>query len=167
MISRAQQILIKRAQHEAALNDCEYRDALALVTGCRSTTDERMTDRGVDLTLAYFEAIFWRKVDASELQPSGRPDAVFRQRSFWKVKNPSGNTSRDRYARQHPRDDITALESQLEQLGCGRAYCAAIRDRINGGGDRTGAELDYAYKAALQRTLAAKRKKLGAIEAPF
>lgn len=152
-------------KHKCPVNGCEYRDALALVTGCRSTTDERMIDRGVDLALAYFEAINWRKIDAGELRPSGKPDAVFRQRGYWQSKNPSELTSRDRYRQQHPKSDIAALEAELDQLGCGPGYCAAIRSRV--AGNRTGTELDYAYKTALERTLAAKRKKLGAVEAPF
>ncbi|MBE0541611.1 MAG: hypothetical protein IH623_09510, partial [Verrucomicrobia bacterium] len=45
MLSRAQQILLKRAQREAALDDAEYRDALATVSGCRSSKDMEFTDR--------------------------------------------------------------------------------------------------------------------------
>jgi len=88
MLSRPQQILLKRAQREAGLPDDEYRDALQTVTGCRSSKDPQLTDRHLDLLLGYFEAIHWRKVDAGqhvfagELQPPCRPNAVFRQRGF-------------------------------------------------------------------------------------
>src|SRR5258706_9848301 len=98
MISRAQQILVKRAQREAGLAEDEYRDALEAVSGCRSTKDAHLTDRHVDLALAYFEEIYWRGVDSGALQPPCKPDAVFRKRGFWAAKNPAGNTSRDRYS---------------------------------------------------------------------
>jgi hypothetical protein len=80
MLSRAQQILLKRAQREAGLQDDEYRDALEVVTGCRSSTDRDFTDRHLDLCLSYFEAIFWRKVDAGELHTPCSAAAIFRQR---------------------------------------------------------------------------------------
>ena len=73
MLSRPQQILLKRAQREAGLSDDEYRDALQTVTGCRSSTAPALTDRHLDKVLAYFEAIHWRNVDAGELQPSSSP----------------------------------------------------------------------------------------------
>jgi hypothetical protein len=161
MITRSQIILLKRAQREAGLEDLEYRDGLALTAGCRSSTDDRMTERGVDLALAYFEAIFWRKVDAGELQPSGKADAVFRQRGYWAAKNRSGSTSRDRWTRSHTIDAAAALEGDLEQLGCSPAYLAAIRAKVVG--NRTGPAAEFAYQAALRRTLAAKRKKLAQV----
>jgi hypothetical protein len=173
MISRAQQILIKRAQREAGLEDFEYREALALVSGCRSTTDPKMTDRGVDLALAYMEAIHWRKVDAGELQPSCNVAAIFRQRGYWAAKNPGNETSRDRYAKAHPSSEVADLENGLEQLGFSSAYRSAIRSRVTG--SLTGPAAEYAYKAALKRTLTAKRRKLatagsastGTVDAPF
>lgn len=172
MISRAQQILVKRAQREAGLNDPDYREALALVTGCRSTTDAKLTDRGVDLALAFLEAIFWRKVDSGELQPPCSRDAVFRQRGYWQTKN-SGETSRQRYLKNHPMSDIRDLENELERLGFSNNYAAAIRARSTG--SLSGQAAEYAYKAALRRTVEAKRKKLaasgsgsaGTVEGPF
>ena len=76
MLSRRQQILLKRAQREAALDDAEYRDALATVSGCRSSKDPEFTDRHLDVALAYFEAIHWRKADAGLLPPSCKAAAV-------------------------------------------------------------------------------------------
>src|SRR5208283_660769 len=97
MLSRAQQILLKRAQREAALADGEYREALETVAGCRSSKDSPLTDGHLDSLLGYFEAIHWRKVDAGDLQRSCRPDAVFRQRGHWAAKNTRQETSRDRF----------------------------------------------------------------------
>lgn len=162
-MSRGQQILLKRAQREAGLDDFEYREALAITAGCRSSTDPKMTDRGVDLALAYFEAIYWRKVDAGELQPSGRPDAVFRQRSYWAAKNCQGTNSRERYTRSNSTGTVQELEHELEQLGYGRGYLAAIRAKAAAG--RTGPAAEFAYASAIRRTLAAKRRKLDAAEA--
>lgn len=157
MISRAQQILVKRAQREAALCDEEYREALELVSGCRSTIDPRMTDRGVDLVLGYFEAIYWRKVDSQELQPVCRADAVFRQRGYWAQKNSGGQTSRDRFLQASVDGQINALESEMAGLGFGRKYCSAIRSKVTHG--RNDPDALHRYKAALRRTLESKRKK--------
>jgi hypothetical protein len=164
MISRAQQILVKRAQREAGLSDLEYREALCAVTGCRSTTDTKITDRGVDLALAYFEAIYWRKVDAGELQPDCSPDAVFRQRGYWAKKNPRHETSRDRYAVSRPGAQIAAKERALAKLGFGPAYCASIRSKVTHG--REDPIAMWCYLAALHRTLETKRRQLGAAAVP-
>lgn len=157
MISRAQQILVKRAQREAALEDGEYRDALQVTTGCRSTTDPAMTDRGIDLILAYMEAIVWRKVDQGELQAPCSPGAVFRQRGYWAAKNPRQNTSRERFNKSTIGANIESLESALNSLGFGAGYCAGIRVRVTKG--RNDSHAEFLYRAALQRTLAAKEKK--------
>ena len=157
MLSRAQQILVKRAQREAGLNDAEYREALEVVSGCRSSADARMTDRQCDLVLGYFEAIYWRRVDAGELQGACKPNAVFRQRHYWAQKNSRQESSRDRYAAATVRQVIADLEGALGALGFGAAYCAAIRATVTEG--RTDPRSLHAYKAALQRTLRAKEKK--------
>lgn len=159
MISRAQQILLKRAQREAALDDADYRDALETVSGCRSSTDARMTDRHVDLALAYFEAIHWRAVDSSALNPSCKPDAIFRQRGYWAAKNTRGNTSRYRYAAGNISREIAHTETALARLGFGPAYCAGIRAKVAGSGAMDVHAL-HKYQAALARTLRAKEKKL-------
>ncbi len=158
MISRAQQIILKRAQREAGLDDADYRDALRVVSGCSSSTDPRMSDRHIDLALAYFEAIYWRKVDAAELQPPCKPDTVFQQRGYWARKNPRQDTSRDRYSATAVSQSIAALETALATHGLGPGYCAAIRRNVTQG--RGDAHAMHCYKAALQRTLSAKERKI-------
>lgn len=159
MISRAQQVLVKRAQREVELNDADYREALEVATGgCRSTTDPAMTDRGVDLILAYMEAIFWRKVDQGELHPPSSASAVFRQRGYWAAKNTKLETSRDRYKQSTIDAEIRSLESSLGRLGFNAQYCASIRAKVAKGRDDTHAQ--FIYRAALHRTLAAKQRKL-------
>ena len=162
MLTRPQQILLKRAQREAGLEDAEYREALATIADCRSSKDRRMTDRVLDKALAYFEAIHWRKVDQGELQPSCKPDAVFRQRGFWAAKNTRFETSRDRYTANAIGTEIAKLESSLAELGLGESYCDAIRDQVTEG--RRDAQALRHYAAALTRTLNAKRRKISAGE---
>ena len=156
MLTRAQQILLKRAQQEAKLSDLDYRDAVALVSGmadCRSSTDARLTDGPVDNLLSYFEAILWRKVDAGELQASCKPTAVFRQRGFWAARNRKGNTSRDRHVELECAKQVVALEDEMHTLGFGFSYLTAIQNNIQPWSVVN-------YLAALKRTLASKRKKL-------
>jgi hypothetical protein len=158
MISRRQKMLLKRAQREAALDDAEYRDAIEAVSGCRSSTDARLTDRHVDLALAFFEAIHWRKVDRGELQPSCKPHAIFQQRGYWAEKNPRQATSRDRFSAANSGREVAALEAALGALGFGAEYCAAIREKVAGG--RVDGHAGHLYKAALARTLRAKQKRI-------
>jgi hypothetical protein len=158
MLSRPQQILIKCAQREAALDDTEYREALEVVSGCRSSKDPRLTDRHLDLLLGFFEAIYWRKVDALELQPPCKPDAVFRQRGFWASRNTRQENSRDRFAIAHAQQEISAIEQELARLGFGQSYTAAIREKVTA--SRADAYALNQYRAALQRTLRAKQKRI-------
>lgn len=164
MPSRAQQILVKRAQREAGLADADYREAIETVSGipgCRSSTDGRLTDEHLDKLLAYFEAIFWRRVDLGELQPGCNSGAIFRQRHFWAQRNRAGNTSRDRHTAAVLSDEIGRLEAGLAALGFGPDYCAAIREKVAAGRAHTyGQRL---YKAALERTLRAKQNALAGI----
>ena len=157
MLTRSQQILIKRAQREAGLSDTEYRDCLETVSGCRSSTDARLTDRHCDLALAYFEAIFWRQLDSGALQPSCKPNAIFRQRGYWAQKNTRQETSRDRYTAATVNQEIAGLERALGELGFSASYCEAIRAKVTQG--RADVRSQHAYKAALRRTLRAKQKK--------
>lgn len=161
MLTRPQQILLKRAQREAGLDDADYRDALETVSGFRSSTDPDMTDRHVDTALAYFEAIHWHKVDQGQLQSSCRPDAVFRQRGYWANKNTRQETSRDRYRGDNLSRDIADLESALSALGFSGGYCAAIRANVT----RGRGDAQHLYKAALERTLRAKRKQFSGLPA--
>ncbi|HYG35760.1 MAG TPA: hypothetical protein VEC99_13300 [Clostridia bacterium] len=159
MLTRSQQILLKRAQKEAGLSDAEYREAIEVVTGipgCRSSKEPSLTDRHLDKMLAYFEAIHWRRVDLNELPAECKPGAVFRQRGFWAGKNTNSETSRDRFVSSTLGAEISRLERALGSLGFGVGYCQAIRERVCG--EDSSSAADYRYKAALERTLSAKRK---------
>lgn len=164
MLTRPQKALLKRAQRECGLEDGEYREALELVAGCRSSTDPRMTDRHLDQLLAYMEAIYWRGLDAGKLQPPCSANAVFKKRDYWKSKNPSTETSRDRYNGRNQGDEIEALESLLAAIGCGAAYCSAIRANVCKG--RSDAHSLHLYQAALARTLHAKVIKEAGCDLP-
>jgi hypothetical protein len=162
-LSRAQQILAKRAQQEAQITDYDYRASWATVSGmedCTSSKDSRLTDRHLDSLLAFFEAIFWRAVDAGSLQPSCNPRAVFRQRGFWAERNTKGDTSRDRFGEANLKPQISALERELADLGYGYSYLMAIQNHIPRKADG-GLSLS-AYLGALSRTVAAKKKKRSA-----
>lgn len=165
MWTNAQKSLIKRAQRAAGLPDSEYRDTLQVVTGCRTSTDEKLTDRDFDRCLAYMEAIFWRGVDAGRLQHAGSAAAIFSRRGYWASKNTSALTSRDRYTGRNQAREIAALESALNDFGFGQAYCAAIRKNVCHG--RTDDHAQHLYRAALQRTLKAKCLAAEAAENPF
>ena len=157
MLSRAQQILLKRAQREAGLSDADYRDALFAVTGYRSSTAPALTDRHLDALLSYFEAILWLAVDKGTLQPSCSASAIFRQRGYWAAKNTRQETSRDRFTGLNLSREVSALERQLQTLGFGSEYCASIRQKsTHGRNDARGLHL---YRAALARTLNAKIKR--------
>jgi hypothetical protein len=166
MLSRAQQILLKRAQREAGLSDDDYRDALQMIAGCRSSTSPALTDRHLDKLLGYFEAIHWRAVDSGQLQPSCSTTAVFRQRGYWAAKNTNQETSRDRFNESNLGSEIAGLEKQMAELGLGANYCAMIRFNVTKG--RDDAHSLYLYRTALERTLKAKsRPALSAGKNPF
>lgn len=155
MLSRPQQILLKRAQAEARFSDEDYRDAIQSVFGaddCRSSKDPRLTDRHLDILLSYIESIFWNEVDKGTLQPVCKPNAVFRQRGYWAARNRKGETSRDRFVERELSAECERLEAALAALGCGLKYFQAIQTRI----------VPWslpAYRAALARTLKAKQKQ--------
>ena len=156
-ISNSQKSLIKRAQRECGLDDVEYRDALQIVSGCRSSTDAEMTDRHVDTLMSYLEAIFWRKVDAGQLPTPCSPDAVFRQRDYWKQKNTKNETSRDRFTGRNLKQEIADLERQLQAIGFSANYCAGIRANATHG--REDAHALYLYLAALDRSVRSKQRQ--------
>jgi hypothetical protein len=135
MLSRPQQILLKRAQREAGMSDEDYRDALQMIADCRSSTSPAFTDRHLDKLLGYFEAIHWRGADAGTLQPSGSAVAVFRQRGYWAAKNTRLETSRDRFTDLNLGQAVADLEGKLAALGCGAGYCATIRKNVCKGRD--------------------------------
>lgn len=159
-LSTPQKGHLKRAQAEAGISDFDYRSSLATVSGmedCTSSTDPRLTDRHFDLVMAYFEAIHWQAVDAGTLQPSCKPNAVFRKRGYWAGKNPRGNTSRDRYADGDLTAEITQVENDLSKHGYGLPYFQAIQNNLR----RNGGFSPAAYLGAIKRTLAAKLRKAG------
>jgi hypothetical protein len=157
MLSRPQQILLKRAQREAGLSDEDYRDALQTITGHRSSTSPALIDQHLDMLLAYFEAIHWHAVDVGKLQPSCSPSAVFRQRGYWASKNTRQETSRDRFKGVNIKDEIAALEGKLAALGYDARYCAGIRNNVTKG--RDDAHALHLYRAALTRTLDSKARR--------
>lgn len=161
MLSNPQKSLLKRAQREAGLLDDDYRDALQMIAGCRSSTSPALTDRHLDKLLAYFEAIYWRALDAGTLQPARSAAAVFRQRGYWQAKNTPHETSRDRFTGVNLREEIAALESKLAAIGYGGGYCDGIRRKVTSG--RTDEHALHLYRAALARTLNAKARKPGRV----
>ena len=100
--------------------------------------------------VAYMEAIFWRNVDSGLLQPSGKPNAMFRERGFWASRNCRGSTSRERYTDASLVRQIASVERELWNLEFGPGYIAGIRERV-------GSSSNFAYLSALRRTLKAKR----------
>lgn len=160
MLSRAQIILLKRAQHDAGLADPDYREALQMIAGVKSSKDPKLTDEHLDKLLAYFEAIFWRKVDQANAEHEMRASDVFRHRGHGASKNTKAENSRDRFATVVLKQDIQMLERQLAALGCGPGYCAAIAR--NAHLDLTDSQDLAKYKYVLGRSLAAKRKKMEA-----
>jgi hypothetical protein len=165
MLTNPQKSLLKRAQREAGLSDDDYRDALEMITGCRSSTSPTLTDQHLDKLLCYFEAIHWRGVDVGTLQTSCSANAVFRQRGFWVARNNSQETSRDRFNDENLGSETADLESQLAALGCGPGYCAAIRKNVCKG--RSDARALHLYQAALKRTLKSKAAQRESAENPY
>ena|ERR1041385_1592647 len=157
-LTRPQQILLKRAQADAGIDDSDYRSALEQVTGfqgCRSSKDPRLTDGHLDNVLSFFEAIYWRLPDVTRKQSK-----IFSRPGYWADKNRRGNTSRDRHTSNGLDAEIRELEGQLRELGFGAGYAAAIRRRL--------AASPWAHRAALKRTVAAKRRqKPAAVDVPF
>jgi hypothetical protein len=151
-LTNPQKALLKQAQRQALIGDEEYRDALEIVThlpGCRSSTDSRMMDGHLDALMAFFEAVYWRSVDAGTAAAPVSVKQPFRQRGYWASKNRKGDTSRDRFAGADLEHRIKGLQADLALLGYGLGYCAAIL-RASGPG--------WPYAAALKRTLAAKQR---------
>ena len=172
MLSRSQQILLKRAQAQAGIADPEYRELLGSVTklpGCRSSKDGRLADEHLDVLLSFFEAIYWREVDGGRLDAPAvlaQGDAQrlqglpFRARGFWQGRNRRGNTSRDRFAEEALRTETARLEQRLHEMGFGFGYVQAIRNKI--------VPFDgWKYKRALERTIAAKGRKKEEENQPF
>lgn len=152
MLSNDQKALIKRAQRECLIDDEDYRNILdvELGFGVRSSTDPHLGDRHFDKILAYFEAIYWRKIEAQEITER-HPKTVFQARGYWASKNTIKSNSRERYAQRGLEAEIQRLEGQLYRVGCHPNYLNAIARKTGHG--------SYNYKAALARTLAAKLRQ--------
>ena len=156
-ISSKQKATIHKAKAEAHLDDDDYRDMLAAVSGgLRSSAHPSFGNRHFDLFMGFCEAVFFRKLDAGEITASARSNAVFRTRGFWKTRNINQETTRDRYMASQLGREIAALESALSDLGFGPAYVAAIEAKVAQG--RAGSEPRRFYAAALRRTLKSKQK---------
>lgn len=156
MLTRPQQIMLKRAQQQAGLADAEYREGIALCTGmsdCRSSTDRRLTDAHLDALMAFFEAIYWVGVEAGTLPSPKDEKAVFRQRGWWANRNKRGNTTRDRFTERDLDAQIATAEAALGKLGYGPGYCTRIRQNIP-------QCTEWKYLGALNRTLKSKQAKL-------
>lgn len=165
MLSRAQQVILKRAQRQAGISDDEYRDALEHWAGVRTSTAPELTDEHLDLLLSYIEAIYWRGVSAGRLQPPCKPSEPFQKPGYWAAKNPSGNTSRDRYTVEALNEAIAILEHQLTgEFGCQPGYFHSIKSKVIPAArlNMTWPQGLVKYRAALERTLTAKRKKANA-----
>lgn len=158
MLTKPQIWMLKAAQRQAGISDEEYRETLQQFFGVTTSKDPRLGDDSLDVLLAYWEAIYWKGVDAGTLQPPCKGTETFRKRGFWAAKNPSGNTSRDRFTAASVAEEITDLETQLTGLGFDPGYCVAIQRNTMGSGDTLRDLLSY--RAALQRTLASKRRKV-------
>lgn len=156
-LSKPQKALLKRAQAQAGLSDADYREALRELAGVETSTDPRIGDDHLDILMAYFEAIYWRGVDAGQLQPPRIAAAPFWKRGYWAGKNPSGNTSRDRYTGEGLLEEIERLEQALCETGVSIRYLHAIRNRVCRG--RYTPPQQRAYATALRRTLASRQPK--------
>lgn len=155
MLSRAQQILIKRAQHQAGIDDGEYRDLLQAFGGVRSSTDPKLGDEHLDKILAFMEACYWSGLDKGQLPPPAKiHNPVFRVRGYWAGKNTSQSNSRDRFHSARVSGSVEQLEAEMHRLGYGPQYCESIRRKVCTGG-RGDVQI---YAAALRRTLAARRR---------
>ena len=155
MLTNPQKSLLKRAQLQAGIADAEYRETLGRISGlasCQSSTDARLTDAHLDNLLAFFEAIYWSRVDAGELPGACKANAPFRQRGYWAQRNRRGNNSRDRFNAVELGRQIQALEEEMYGLGYSLAYLQAIQVRIE-------PFSLPAYLGALTRTLKAKRNQ--------
>lgn len=159
MLSNKQKALLKTAQRDAGIEDADYREMMHHWTGCSSSTDPRLTDEGFDLLMGLFEGIYWWQ-KTTAMGVAFHHSKVFKVDGYWGKKNPKGNTSRDRYAEQGLEADIAALEVELEGMGYGGAYLDQIKLRAG--------TLMVNYRAALKRTIAAKRRALEPAEGrPF
>jgi len=155
MISRAEQIWLKRAQSAAGIADPEYRESLDRFAHVRSSTDPRMTHDQFERLMGYFEAIHWRLRESGAAQPSD----VFRRRGYWAERCHDGDRNRARYAMHQQTDQIHELERDLIGSGVSVDYLDGIRARAMRNARHPDTRDLSAYRAALRRTLAARLRK--------
>jgi hypothetical protein len=155
MISRAEQIWLKRAQAAAHLEDAEYREALQQFAHVRSSTDPRMTHDQFERLMGYFEAIHWRLRESGAAQPSD----VCRRRGYWAERCHDGDANRARFAMHQQTDQIHELERDLIGSGVSVDYLDGIRVRSMSSPAHPDTRDLAAYRAALRRTLAARLRK--------
>ena len=157
MLSKLQIMRLQMARRQAGIPDDEYRDILAnIFDGCVSSKDPRLTNEHWDRIVAFWEAVYFRKLERGEVNPPGRNE-MFQKRGYWAEKNQRDNTSRDRYTRDDLAGQISAAEARLHALGKGPHYCAAIRARI--GGDAASPLQQRKYLAALLKTAEAAKRR--------
>jgi hypothetical protein len=164
MISNREKGLIHRGANEAGIDPIEYRETLLKISGCYSSTDAAFTHRHVDKIMAYFEAICWNGRDRNELPLPGQK-SVFIKRGYWQGKNPSEETSRDRWNHHELQAKIDAAEAELQDMGFHPGYIRAIQKRLGYNPDVAPDLQSMArYASAIAHTVKAKQAK---IEQPF
>lgn len=151
---------LKAAQKQAGIDDEEYRSTLRQLCGVSTSKDAALGNEQWDMLMSYFEAVYWRGMDAGRLPRPCKATAPFQQPGYWSSKNTCQETSRDRYTVAGINEEIEAIEKQLAALGYGPAYFSAIKNKVipAARANMTWPQGLVKYRAALQRTLAAKLK---------
>ena len=155
MISRAEQIWLKRAQAAAGIADTEYRESLERFAHVRSSTDPRLTHDQFERLMGYFEAIYWSLRDSGAVQPN----EVFRRRGYWAERCHDGDRNRARYAMHQQTEQIHELERDLIGMGFSVDYLDEIRMRSMHAPQHPTPRDLAGYRAALQRTLDSRQRK--------
>lgn len=164
MLTKPQIWKLKAAQRQAGVEDEEYRATLRQFFGVESSKAPEIGNEHWDTLMSYFEAVYWRGVDAGRLPAPCTPAAPFQKRGYWAAKNTRAETSRDRHNFNAIRGEIARLEAELNELGCPPRYLNAIRDKVTRGQESLSAL--HHYRGALLRTRAARLNHLQ-VEEPF
>lgn len=164
MLTQPQIWKLKAAQKQAGIDDEEYRAALQQLCGVATSKDASLGNDQWDMLMSYFEAIYWRGVEAGTLQRPCKDNAPFQKPGYWASKNRRTETSRDRYNLTEIHRAVAGLENELGSLGCAPSYLDAIRFKVTRGQETVAAL--YRYLGALRRTHAFRLKK-ARVECPF
>jgi hypothetical protein len=134
-LTKSQKIILHQAKRQAVLDDTEYRDLLEHIggPGVRSSTDPKLDNRHLDKILAFMEAIYWRKVDAGQVEHEFNPKHTFRNRGFWAQRNTAQETTRDRFNTAELAAAIQELEAEAPQMGNHPNYIDAIKWKVTNG----------------------------------